>query len=56
MKVKVKVLFRDINCFSRVFTPGEVVDFDPERAAGIVGKGLAEYLDKPKKPRNKKSK
>ena len=56
MKVKVKELFRDINRFSKMYYPGEVVDFDPERAKDIVAKGLGEFPEKPeqvKKPRKK---
>ena len=52
MKLKVKVEFRDINRFSRIYTPGEVVDFEAERAKHIVAIGLAEpESPTPKKPR-----
>ena len=58
MDIKVKVQFRDIDHFSKVYNPGEVVDFPPERAKSIVAKGLAEFPEAApapvKKPTNKK--
>lgn len=42
MKVKVKAVFRDKLHYSRLYQPGEVVDFDRERAENIVALGLGE--------------
>ena len=44
MKVVVKVVFRDKNNFSRMFNPGEVVDFEEERAQNIIALGLGEAV------------
>ena len=56
MEVKVKVPFRDINHFFKVYNPGDVVDFPPERANSIVERGLAEPLKKPAAPKPRKPK
>lgn len=68
MRVKVKNTFRDKFNTSRIFRPGEVLDFDEERAKNIVRLGLAEPVaaeaseapaepvapKKPRAPRKKK--
>jgi len=66
MKVKVLLPFRDKDCFTRLYTPGETLDFEEERANHIVELGLAEPAEEPqeapkpdeapkKKPRKKKA-
>lgn len=61
MKVLVKSVFRDKDNFSRMFNPGEVVEFEAERAENIIKLGLGEEVKEkaaePKpapKPRKKK--
>lgn len=56
MKVVVKVVFRDKNNFSRMFNPGEVVDFEEERAQNIIALGLGEAVKEPpvEKPKAEK--
>ncbi len=51
MRVKVLEAFRDKNKPSRVYQPGEVLEFDIERAAHMQQLGLVEYVvgRKPKK-------
>lgn len=65
MKIKVLQPFRDKEKFSRIFSPGEILDLDAERAENIVKLKLAERVAKadakeaPKaggKPRNKNKK
>lgn len=65
MKVKVLQAFRDKFNTSRVFQPGEVLDFEAARANNIVKLGLGAFADveeapvvetpKPRKPRKKKT-
>ena len=65
MKVRVKQAFRDQFNTSRIFQPGEVLDFEAARANNIVKLGLGALVDeenapvaeapKPKKPRKKKT-
>ena len=63
MKVKVKNTFIDKFNRSRVFNPGDVVEFEDERAKNIVALGLGEFVkETPKeevparpKPRAKKA-
>ena len=54
MKVKVLRTFCDKYNLARVFTPGEVVDFEQERAKDIVSRGLAKYFKEEVKPEPKK--
>ena len=61
MKIKVKNAFVDMFNRSRVFNPGDVVEFDDERAKNIVNLGLGEVFKEKKeepvpapKPRKKK--
>lgn len=42
MKVKVLQTFRDINNFDLVHNVGDVIDVTGERAAKLIGLGLAE--------------
>ena len=42
MKVKVLLPFRDKDKFTRLYEPGDVVDFERERGEHIVELGLAE--------------
>lgn len=44
MKVKVVKPFCDKFNLTRMFNPGEVVDFEQARAENIVERGLGEYL------------
>ena len=64
MKVKVKSTFLDKFNRSRVYNPGDVVEFEDERAEDIVSRGLGEAVkeeaEAPKpapapKPRKKKA-
>ena len=48
MKVKVNYVFFDITNPARKFNPGEVVDFDEERAERIISLGLGEKEEAPK--------
>lgn len=43
-QIKVLQKFRDINNYSHIYGVGEVVAFDDARAAGIVARGLGEYV------------
>ena len=59
MRVKVKETFRDKFNTSRLYKPGEVLDFEEERAKNMVRLGLVEPVvpevhaapEEPKKPR-----
>ena len=42
MKVKVLLPFRDKDRFTRLYEPGEVLDFEQERGEHVVKLGLAE--------------
>ena len=44
MKVKVLLPFRDKNLFTRLYSPGDEVEFEQERAEHIVKLGLAEPM------------
>lgn len=55
MKVRVVEPFHDKFNLSRLFTPGEVLDLDADRAGNIVARGLGEYVES-KKPKAKKKK
>ena len=52
MKIEVKQQFRDINDFSKIYTPGEIVDFEEERAKNIIALKLGVAVEKPK-PKHK---
>ena len=47
--MKIKVLERFVNKFDRTerFEPGQVLDFDDERAADVIERGLAEAVEEP---------
>ena len=60
MKIKVKSAFVDKFNRSRVFNPGDVVEFEDERAKNIVALSLGEpFIEEKKeyqpKPRKKKT-
>ena len=44
MKVLVKNTFRDVNNFSRIYSPGEVIDVEEGRAKRIVELNLGEFV------------
>ena len=61
MKVKVKNTFIDKFNRSRVYSPGDVVEFDDERAKNIVALSLGEYVKEkveevPERPKPRKKK
>ena len=56
MKVKVLQPFRDKFNFSRLYQPGEILDFDKERADSIVKLHRAEPVGVEKMPRSSKKK
>lgn len=49
MKVRVTATFLDKFNRSRVFNPGDVVEFEDERAKNIVNLGLGEIFKEEKK-------
>lgn len=56
MRVRVKTIFFDKYNTSRAFNPGEVVDFDQERAEHVIRLGFAEPVNDAPKPKPRKKK
>ena len=54
-RIRVIAPFRDKLATTRLYQPGEVVEFDDERAARIVGLSLGERVAPPRKPKPKKT-
>ena len=53
MEVKVIKPFCDKFNLSRLFTPGEIVNFEEKRAENIVSRGLGEIVKAKKEPKPK---
>lgn len=45
VKITVAKTFRDKHNKSVLYTPGQELEFEPERAKDVVERGLAEYLE-----------
>jgi len=55
-KVEILKPFRDKSHFNTAYTPGEVKEFDNDRAAMLVARGLVKELDTDKEEKTEKPK